>query len=268
MKNITEGLLHIREELVGVNVETTPKVFSSLEETGFPNKDLFLAAMKNWQNKFNPEEIRDLIEELLLLEKRKVLNYSLRRKIKEKRKAALILGSAIRYFSVSQFAPEQLVLFIRNVGRVVDYHAANSDEIYSYADMVLEIIKHNLADIKINLVSIDNSNRRIVRDLNAVLLYLSLDRLHARDYHTMRKTFRHIMNIYQLLAALSLNHDLIYQFQYLNHISSQLGKIHDHHVQGSLSKKDIASETTLVQMDDELKRKVVETVESIKVTFL
>jgi hypothetical protein len=233
MSSIKENFQAIRNSQSDVDRTFLPSQNIELNLNQSELKQLFNLAIVYWNEIFSQDEFCNKIQEYLLLDSRAVQNsIELRQYFKTVRKAGLILGSAQRFFNDNPYLPNEFVLFLRYLGRMNDlfFKPKQAKKFAEKLSSMLESDNLNLIQFNViaNLTLIDRVRTIGVKTLDL----LKGSDISVYEYHEIRKEFRHVMNLFQLLAAINPNKkEYVQIFQYTCDLNSELGSVHNEYAQ-------------------------------------
>lgn len=227
------------------------------------NNSIFKLALENWQQKYDPENLTPKLYQLLASTVSQRTNLKDARKyLKDLRKAGLMLKSAQRLTDKQRDLPENFDAFLKQLGKVND--SWKFDEFTENIKTLLGITQKGLELKPFGPLSVEESTNRIKFIIKKINTYLDEIKLDITDYHRLRKYLRHIMNLFQLKAALDPKQlPVIQTFQYLRDLSSDLGDIHDNVVHSHLMGQKNYHQST-VELPHKLKERITAFVRALE----
>lgn len=210
-----------------------------------------------WQKNFNSKKLNQLLSEYLELTKEpSEALYLIKNQIKEFRKISLILGSVFYFVSENQYLSYQTINFLRLMGQLGDnFFENNGDEA---ARKLLELLKEdNLFKINFSMPTKEVFVYKLKEIINRAKSYLQEKEILIKDFHTIRKDLRHILNLFQIEASLKPDDEkLKLTFYFLVNLNTDLGHVHDEYVARSIN-GEIDYESMFITTPEELKIKLL-----------
>jgi len=255
-KRAIEAFQAIRSDIPDLEEQDQPNYLPEIMENNDNLEETYQLALDLWLSSFNPNELKELINQYLKLvhckEKTKNLQV-IKKKLKKIRKAGLIFGTAKHFCHNESPLPSDFIKFLKIMGKLADHF--EDEQGPEKAKKILEITE-NVSNIDLGYIStdIDEYKLRIEVFKNRAQTFLKEDKLTIPNFHKLRKELLHIMNLYQIAAARDLNNkDVLRTFQFLVKLNSKLGDIHDVFVAKKIS-GEIDYENSTMTIPDDIKQ--------------
>lgn len=197
---------------------------------------IFQTAYEHWHSQFDQQKFAEKVREYLNTSPiDRAKDTDLREYFKSVRKAGIILGSAYHYCNEHSSLPKHFILFLRYLGKMNDAYTMELGNKYIRRLMAITEAQ-NILTISFHAAEPDDFRQRLSVFLECLNSILAQKELSISSYHSFRKSLRHVMNIFQIIAAQDPSNQAFLQtFQYLCDLNSDLGKIHDVYVHQELT---------------------------------
>lgn len=256
-----EGLKHItatrRRVKEAVFAAELPKV-NPTHFTAHERAHMFAIAASAWNTTFSHTSLN----ELLASDSRRTAEEQFRA-LKDLRKFGMILKTGYLFFDDRQTAPAPLHLLIRSLGQLNDhFFTPDRDTHMAHVTAVLENVYTPDTTLNFQPATDDTYRSKVNTAISSISQGIQQPEVGVETFHDMRKTLRHLMNIFQLAAALTGHQQYEHLFTHLDTLSSDLGKTHDSLVQQAYEGK-IVYDTSQVVIDSVTQERVSRTLQAL-----
>lgn len=259
LDTIRESFSEFSKEELPTNI---PKIINSPDDL----QEIYHLALGNWFDTFELEELQRELQIAIdtPLEQRDQ-TLATKKYLKRLRKAGLILKSAQRFSSEERNLPANFDAFLKQLGKVND--AWDFAQLHEEIKKLRIIIDSGISVGEQRTTSVEVFEDRVNFLITHIEDYINTHPLPTKNYHKLRKYVRHLMNLFQLKAALYVErHEIVQTFQYLCDLNSELGNLHDQFVEMGLTGEIDYSQSTTV-IPNELKKKITQFTHALELSM-